>query len=40
MNHVLKPTPPDREENLLAYSDPVLPLAEGLLEALLEFIAP
>ncbi len=37
MNHVLKPAPMDRELNVKAYSDPLLPLADGLLSALLEF---
>jgi len=38
MNHVLKLAPPERDANLAAYSDPGLPLAPALLEALDAFL--
>ncbi len=38
MNHVLKEAPADREKNLATYSDPSLPLADGLLSGILEFL--
>jgi pimeloyl-ACP methyl ester carboxylesterase len=38
MNHVLKDAPPDREGNLATYSDPKLPLADGLLECVGSFL--
>ncbi|MBB4827114.1 pimeloyl-ACP methyl ester carboxylesterase [Sporosarcina luteola] len=38
MNHVLKDSPENREENLATYADPDLPLAEGLMEAIVAFI--
>ncbi len=38
MNHVLKVAPAEREANLAAYSDPALPLAPGLVEALRSFL--
>ncbi|WP_174446945.1 hypothetical protein [Pseudomonas alkylphenolica] len=38
-NHVLKYVPAvDRQANLTAYSNPQLPLAEGLMQALSSFI--
>jgi hypothetical protein len=39
MNHVLKAAPAERDANLAAYSDPALPLAPGLVEALRGFLA-
>lgn len=40
MNHVLRTTPPgDVEANLAAYSDPSLPLAEGLADRIAEFVS-
>lgn len=38
MNHVLKEAPLDRAENIRAYSDPALPLAPGLVDAVADFI--
>ncbi|MFA1820920.1 alpha/beta hydrolase family protein [Virgibacillus oceani] len=38
MNHILKEAPEDREGNLETYSDPNLPLAEGLIGGLIEFL--
>jgi pimeloyl-ACP methyl ester carboxylesterase len=38
MNHVLKTAAADRAANLATYSDPALPLTEGLVEALATFI--
>jgi hypothetical protein len=38
MNHVLKKAPEDREENLKTYNDPSLPLAEGLVKSIIEFL--
>ncbi|MDP2172596.1 MAG: alpha/beta fold hydrolase [Candidatus Cloacimonadaceae bacterium] len=37
MNHVLKPAPPDLAENLKTYFDPDIPLADGLMQAIVEF---
>ncbi|GAB3046314.1 alpha/beta hydrolase [Virgibacillus ainsalahensis] len=38
MNHVLKEAPGDEEGNLQTYNDPDLPLADGLIDALVEFL--
>ncbi|MFK8794452.1 alpha/beta hydrolase [Planococcus plakortidis] len=38
MNHVLKQVPDDREANMAAYSDPELPLADGLVDRIAEFL--
>tara|TARA_B100000508_G_scaffold137355_1_gene131691 strand:- start:220093 stop:221031 length:939 start_codon:yes stop_codon:yes gene_type:complete len=38
MNHVLKSAPADRAKNIQTYYDPNLPLHEGLVPALLEFL--
>ncbi|MCF6136496.1 alpha/beta hydrolase [Pseudalkalibacillus berkeleyi] len=38
MNHVLKEAPAVREKNLATYSDPTLPLAEGLLSGIKKFL--
>lgn len=38
MNHVLKSAPIDRSANLATYNNPALPLAEGLMEAITDFI--
>lgn len=38
MNHVLKESPEDREGNMAAYSNPDLPLAEGLVENIIQFL--
>ncbi|QTD43286.1 alpha/beta hydrolase [Sporosarcina sp. Te-1] len=38
MNHVLKESPENREENIATYTDPELPLAEGLMESIIPFI--
>jgi pimeloyl-ACP methyl ester carboxylesterase len=38
MNHVLKTAPADREANVAAYRDPSLPLAPGLVDAIVGFI--
>jgi uncharacterized protein len=39
MNHVLKDVAEGREANLLAYSDPALPLASGLAERIIAFVS-
>lgn len=39
MNHVLKKAPSDQKGNLAVYSNPELPLADGLVEGIAEFIA-
>ena len=38
MNHVLKNAPAKRQENIATYSQSSLPLAEGLMEKLVEFL--
>lgn len=38
MNHVLKNAPPDRMANAQTYNDPDLPLQDGLMERLIDFI--
>lgn len=38
MNHVLKSVPDDQQANMAAYSDPELPLADGLVERIAEFL--
>ncbi|WP_298469817.1 alpha/beta hydrolase [uncultured Psychrobacillus sp.] len=38
MNHVLKESPSDETGNMATYTDPSLPLAEGLMDAIIEFI--
>lgn len=38
MNHVLKSVPADREPNLAAYTNPDLPLADGLVTAVTNFL--
>lgn len=38
MNHVLKEAPADREGNIAAYSNPDLPLAEGLIDGIVSFL--
>ena len=38
MNHVLKDSPTDQAGNMATYADPILPLAEGLVESISEFI--
>lgn len=38
MNHVLKMVPPDRAEQLASYGNPNLPVAEGLVQALTQFL--
>ncbi|WP_238389627.1 alpha/beta hydrolase [Virgibacillus sp. MSP4-1] len=38
MNHVLKRAPEERAENLDTYSNPDLPLAEGLMDGILSFL--
>ncbi len=38
MNHVLKEAPEDRMENFKTYNDPTLPLKDGLLDAIVNFI--
>lgn len=37
MNHVLKESPESRQENYMTYSNPSLPLAEGLIEGIMTF---
>ncbi|PAV30731.1 alpha/beta hydrolase [Virgibacillus profundi] len=38
MNHVLKEAPADREGNMQTYSNPDLPLADGLINGIVEFL--
>ncbi len=38
MNHVLKEAPEDRMANIKTYSDPELPLIDGLVDDLVHFI--
>ncbi|EIM07101.1 hypothetical protein A1A1_08004 [Planococcus antarcticus DSM 14505] len=38
MNHVLKNASADPAENIKTYSNPNLPLAEGLMEGILVFL--
>lgn len=38
MNHILKDSPEDREGNIATYSNPDLPLAQGLIEGIVEFL--
>lgn len=38
MNHVLKPAPADRQENIKTYNDPDLPLHEDLIPPIITFI--
>jgi len=38
MNHVLKEAPADEEGNMATYSDPELPLADGLMEGMMDFL--
>ncbi|MFW5971903.1 MAG: alpha/beta hydrolase [Bacillota bacterium] len=38
MNHILKEAPADSEQNINTYSKPDLPLADGLMEVIVEFI--
>ncbi|MFD2044249.1 alpha/beta hydrolase family protein [Ornithinibacillus salinisoli] len=38
MNHVLKDAPSDREGNLGTYSNPELPLTEGVIEGIINFL--
>ncbi|WP_010529225.1 alpha/beta hydrolase [Lentibacillus jeotgali] len=38
MNHVLKEAPADEEGNKATYSDPELPLADGLMEGIIDFL--
>lgn len=38
MNHVLKEAPESREENLATYSNPDLPLADGLTDGIVDFL--
>lgn len=38
MNHVLKPVPDDQQANMAAYADPELPLADGLVDRIAEFL--
>lgn len=38
MNHVLKEAPEERAGNLAAYADPSLPLADGLIDRIADFV--
>ena len=38
MNHVLKSVPDDQQANMAAYADPDLPLADGLVDRIAEFL--
>ena len=39
MNHVLKTAPADRAKNIATYTQPALPLTDGLMESILTFFA-
>jgi uncharacterized protein len=39
MNHVLKIAPAERAANFATYSNPALPLAPGLVDAIAGFVA-
>ncbi|MBX0358060.1 alpha/beta hydrolase [Halobacillus sp. Nhm2S1] len=38
MNHVLKEAPENRDENLATYTNPDLPLADGLVDGIIDFL--
>lgn len=38
MNHILKNAPKNRSENVATYANPILPLANGFIDALVKFI--
>ncbi|MFJ7934001.1 serine aminopeptidase domain-containing protein [Sporosarcina sp. NPDC096371] len=38
MNHILKESPEDREGNMATYGNPDLPLAQGLMDGIIEFL--
>ncbi|WP_144510590.1 S9 family peptidase [Bacillus sp. FJAT-22090] len=38
MNHILKEAPADREGNIATYSNPDLPLANGLVDGIVDFV--
>lgn len=38
MNHVLKEAPANREDNVKTYSDPELPLSDGLISGIIDFL--
>ncbi|CDQ18651.1 alpha/beta hydrolase [Halobacillus karajensis] len=38
MNHILKEAPEDREENLATYTNPDLPLADGVVDGIVDFL--
>ena len=38
VNHVLKTAPTERAANLATYADPALPLADGVVPTIAEFI--
>ncbi|MGE8203870.1 alpha/beta hydrolase family protein [Heyndrickxia sp. NPDC080065] len=38
MNHILKEAPENKEENIATYSNPDLPLAEGLMDGIVTFL--
>ena len=38
MNHVLKDAPEDRNANMMTYSNPKLPLSDGVLSAIVDFV--
>ena len=38
MNHVLKAAPAERAANVATYGNPDLPLAPGLLDAIIQFV--
>jgi pimeloyl-ACP methyl ester carboxylesterase len=40
MNHVLKQVGPDRQAQIASYSDPTLPISEGLVREILAFLPP
>ncbi|MDQ0175422.1 alpha/beta hydrolase family protein [Bacillus chungangensis] len=37
MNHVLKEAPEEREGNIAAYTNPDLPITQGLIDGILDF---
>ncbi len=38
MNHILKKAPADKDGNMATYSDPTLPLADGLVQGIIKFL--
>lgn len=39
MNHILKSAPADFQSNMMTYNDPSLPLAQGLIDPIIDFLS-